>query len=557
MAERLREVADHLAAARVDFLGQQAHVVDSRHRAPEGGGGPVELSGQCLRVRQPERAEQEGSLLPRQAVMSQVAVHQAALVGQPPGDGVDGRLHPRVVARQEAGDRQHQAGCVKILAAEGLGEGTGLLVPAALEDGRADLVAGGGPLPGSVCRAELRGQGDRPVERHPAHQLGVQEVPWLTADFPDSLVLLGPPARGRIRRGGQELPRDRVRLAELSGQPVRGAEQLAVYVKLALLPRPVADAYGPAGPPASQVLQFPLGKVVLAADTEHDLEIGPARQLRCCGVSQEPEELAGLMGACRNPQRIHGQAGIADPGIAVIPVALAADGLRQGGRGCGDDRPGRLERERLQHPAGMQDKVTPGTLIGLVKGRPRAPSFQRVLQPGGDLLGVPRGRRRLPQLSVLECEAHGLPGAQVEARGRSGPAELEPGRRGKQEPAGAATGGDASGDQLQDRVDQAVFGTRRIRDIDVEFSLGALQPAHQYSRRPGAQPMAAVVAAHRHGVGQHGGAGLRPEGGLQGYGLVDVAATDLEVTGRADREMAAVNVKDASEHGRRVEPGAT
>src|SRR3974377_2364862 len=36
MAERLREVADHLAAGPVDLLGQQAHVVDRSHRALEG-----------------------------------------------------------------------------------------------------------------------------------------------------------------------------------------------------------------------------------------------------------------------------------------------------------------------------------------------------------------------------------------------------------------------------------------------------------------------------------------------------------------------------------------
>jgi tetratricopeptide (TPR) repeat protein len=255
VAERLREVADHLAAARVDLLGQQAHVVDGRHGALERRGGLVELSGQRLRVRQPERAEQEGSLLAGQAVMSQVAVHQAALVGQPGGDRVDGRLHPRVVAGQEAGDRQHQAGCVKIFAAEGLGEGTGLIVPAALVDGRADLVAGGGPPRRPVGRAELRGEGDRPVERDPAHQLGVQEVPWLAADFPDALVLLLPPARGRIRRGGEELLGDRVELTQLVGQPLRGAEQLAVHVKLALGPRPVADPHRAAGPPAGQVRQ--------------------------------------------------------------------------------------------------------------------------------------------------------------------------------------------------------------------------------------------------------------------------------------------------------------
>ena len=67
--------------------------------------------------------------------------------------------------------------------------------------------------------------------------------------------------------------------------------------------------------------------------------------------------------------------------------------------------------------------------------------------------------------------------------------------------------------------------------------------------------MAAVVGAHGHGVGQHGDAGIRAEGGLQGHGLVDIPAAGLEVTGRADREMAAARVEDAGEYGRRVKTG--
>src|SRR5262249_53307554 len=85
---------------------------------PQGG-----RARQGLGLRQPERAEQEGSLPPGQAIVSKVAVDQAALVGQPGGGGVDGRLHPRVVPRQEAGDSQHQVGRVQVLAAEGLGKG--------------------------------------------------------------------------------------------------------------------------------------------------------------------------------------------------------------------------------------------------------------------------------------------------------------------------------------------------------------------------------------------------------------------------------------------------
>ncbi len=296
---------------------------------------------------------------------------------------------------------------------------------------------------------------------------------------------------------------------------------------------------------------------MLAADPEHDLQVLPPPQLRCGGVGQEAEELAGLVGARRHPQGLHGQAGVAHPGVAVIPVALAADRLRQRGRGRGHDGPGRGERERLQDPAGMMHQVAPGPLIGLVQSGPGAPSFHGVLQAGGDLAGLPGGQRRLLHLPVLEREAHGLPGDQVELRGGSVPGDLETGGRGKQEPAGAATGGDASGDRFQDRVDQPVFGPRRIADIDVDFPDGARELAQQNSRRPGAQVVAAVVAAHGHGVGQHRSAGLRPERGLQDHRLVDVRAADLEIAGRPDREVAAIGIKETGEYGRRVEARAT
>ena len=157
---------------------------------------------------------------------------------------------------------------------------------------------------------------------------------------------------------------------------------------------------------------------------------------------------------------------------------------------------------------------------------------------------------------MLEREAHGLPGDQVELRGGSVPGNLETGGRGKQEPAGAAAGGNASGHRFQDRVDQPVFGPRRIADIDVDFPDGARESAQQDSRRSGAQVVAAVVAAYGHGVGQHR-SGLRPERGLQDHRLVDVRAAGLEIVGRPDREVAAIGIKETGEYGRRVEARAT
>jgi len=143
----------------------------------------------------------------------------------------------------------------------------------------------------------------------PAHQLGVEQVAGLAADFPDALVLFPPPADGGVGGGGEELPGDRVELAELVDQQLGGAEQLAVDVKLPPPPRAVADPDRAAVPPPGQVRQFPFGQVPLAADAEHDLQVRSVLQLGGGGVGEEGEELAGLMRAGRHPQDSHGEAG--------------------------------------------------------------------------------------------------------------------------------------------------------------------------------------------------------------------------------------------------------
>ena len=92
----------------------------------------------------------------------------------------------------------------------------------ALQDGRPDLVAGGRPAVHPVLGAELAGQGDRAVQRHPAHELGVQEVARLAADLPDALVLLPPAAGGGVRGRDQEPPGSPGR-ARRAGRPAAAA----------------------------------------------------------------------------------------------------------------------------------------------------------------------------------------------------------------------------------------------------------------------------------------------------------------------------------------------
>ena len=135
------------------------------------------------------------------------------------------------------------------------------------------------PSVDAVERVEAVGQRDRAIERHPAHQLGVQEVAGLAPDLPDAVVGLLPAGGGGVGEVGEEATGDRPEPVELVGEPVGGVEQLAVHVELALVPRTVADAHRRAGAPAGQVRELALAEVVLTADAEHDLEVGALANL--------------------------------------------------------------------------------------------------------------------------------------------------------------------------------------------------------------------------------------------------------------------------------------
>ena len=125
----------------------------------------------------------------------------------------------------------------------------------------------------------------------------------VAAHLPDALVLLR--ASGSAAVSAQAIRNRLVSssiVAELVGEPVRGAEQLAVHVDLLLVPGAVADPHRTAVPPALQVRQFAFGQVVLAADAEHDLQArasGPTAGCRRGG--HEGEEVARPRPGRRRP----------------------------------------------------------------------------------------------------------------------------------------------------------------------------------------------------------------------------------------------------------------
>ena len=131
------------------------------------------------------------------------------------------------------------------MAVERLGEGAGRVAPAALEDRSPDPIALLLPAFHAIrIRSEGAGQLDRAVERHPAHELGVEEVAGLVADLPDPVIRLLPSGGRGIGDIGQKL-RDRWRqLLHLVPQPVRRSQKLAVDVELPLVPGAIAHSTG-------------------------------------------------------------------------------------------------------------------------------------------------------------------------------------------------------------------------------------------------------------------------------------------------------------------------
>ena len=114
-------------------------------------------------------------------------------------------------------------------------------------------------------------------------------------------------------------------------------------------------------------------------------------------------------------QREQGERGVADPAEAVIPVALAAELLRQRGGGRGDDAAGRRVGQRLQRDQRALDRLGVGP-VGLGARRPVAPEALAVRERLGGSIGS--GTRQVRR-AVAQHEGHGLALGTRELRRRS------------------------------------------------------------------------------------------------------------------------------------------
>ena len=198
-------------------------------------------------------------------------------------------------------------------------------------------------------RGEVAGQpalardADRALDRDPAHEPRVGEVlrPPRISQMPSSAwsQFVADPvddlARGRSRRRGRSACRTCCR-----GRPSRSARRrcrAGAARRRRCRCAPARSRGSPRG-----------GRARSSSSSERPsmpymIWSGPVTRPSALAeaVGQPAHERSGLLGEAEPQQRVERERGVADPRVAVVPVALAAELLRQARRRRRDDRAGR------------------------------------------------------------------------------------------------------------------------------------------------------------------------------------------------------------------------
>src|ERR687890_2780651 len=178
MCKRLWEVAHQALCARVVLFAEQPNIVAQREQPLDEFLGLPVTAYAPQRVDYPEAADQERALASCETVVGLVCsvAKYEAVFGQLAADRLDGTDHPLVVVGQKPHARDKQRAGVQRPGAVSLGEGSPSGVVAFLQDVGVDLVTHGAPALHGTIEPETLDALDHTVKRHPAHDLGVDEV---------------------------------------------------------------------------------------------------------------------------------------------------------------------------------------------------------------------------------------------------------------------------------------------------------------------------------------------------------------------------------------------
>ena len=237
----------------------------------------------------------------------------------------------------------------------------------------------------------------------------------LAADLPDPLVRAVPVGAHPVHVAHDvlpELPGDRRAVLVVE---VDRVEQLAVDVELELARGTVPHTDGAGLAVALQVVEGELVQLATAVDAVDDLE-RPVRVVgdaRLAAVAEPADKRTHLVGEADPEEPVERERGVADPGVAVVPVPVPADVLGQAGRRRGDDGAGGLEGQQLEQERAPADGLAPPPGVGAAV-EPVPPVVGGLAEQVE--LGVARERllQRPVGVEVAELERHPVAARQVE-----------------------------------------------------------------------------------------------------------------------------------------------
>jgi hypothetical protein len=162
---------------------------------------------------------------------------------------------------------------------------------------------------------------------------------------------------------------------------------------------------------AFEVREFVFGEFGAAVDAVHDLE--RARRVAVAGADvagHELHERLRLAGEAEAEQGVDAEGGVADPDVAVVPVALAAELFGEAGGGGGDDGAGGGVGQEFEGEGGAVDHLAPAAPVAGL-GDPAPPVGDR---RGELVLGLLAGAGAGGHLAVDLVEGEHLGLALVE-----------------------------------------------------------------------------------------------------------------------------------------------
>ncbi len=288
-----------------------------------------------------------------------------------------------------------------------MGEGVAAGVESLLADGRVHAVPNLSPTLQRSLQVETLRITHCAIKGDPRHDLRMGEMAAPTPYFPDSIVRLLPNPLQVLDQLLLLRPGRADRSEHVHARLVDGVDELPVDIELELIGGGVADAHRDGALVAGQPRHLPFDQLPLAGQAVHDLNL--ARAPGHAALQPRPPRLR-FLDIARRHQCHQRQGRIAQPAIAVVPVAFAAELLRQRRRGRGDDPAGLRVGQRLQGQQGALHWLPPTTGIGATGG-PAAPEPFRLPQSP---LPVHRRRRRQVRRAVCQNERHALPFDNVE-----------------------------------------------------------------------------------------------------------------------------------------------